>query len=296
MSAVVPTRPRRSCLYMPGSNTRAMDKARNLPADVVILDLEDAVAPDAKAQARDQVIAAVQSGGYGHREVWIRVNPLSSEWGEEDFRAAIAAKPDGILLPKVNDAGDIHNANERLQHEQPGGACTLWAMVESPLAVINLANIAETTRSTRLAGFVVGTNDLAKDLRLGSAADRTALLSTLSATVIAARAYGLDAIDGVFNDIDDPEGLLGECAEGRRLGFDGKTLIHPSQIDVTNRVFSPAPDAIVQAQAICDAFADPDNAGKGVIKVDGKMTERLHLAEAERTLAFARAIADREVS
>jgi len=296
MSAAVPTRPRRSCLYMPGSNTRAMDKAKTLPVDVVILDLEDAVAPDAKAQAREQVVAAVQSGGYGHREVWIRVNALTSEWGEQDFRAAISARPNGILLPKVDDADDIYSANERLRDAHLEGEFALWAMIETPLALLNLADIASTAGSTRLGGFVVGTNDLAKDLRLAAAPDRTALLSTLSATVIAARAYGLDAIDGVFNAIDDPEGLLEECEEGRRLGFDGKTLIHPSQIDVTNRVFSPTPEAIAQARAICEAFADPDNAGKGVIKVDGKMTEHLHLAEAERTLTFARAIADRDIS
>lgn len=283
-------KPRRSCLYMPGSNARALEKAKTLATDVVIMDLEDAVLPDAKTTARQQVTDAVASGDYGYRELWIRINALTTPWGADDLDAAIGVRPDGILVPKINTAQDVLAVNDALNADSRGNDIAIWIMIETPLSILNLADIAATSAVSRLAGLVVGTNDLAKDLRIVPTQDRLALLPALSQTVMAGRAYGLEVIDGVNNALEDPVALEIECQQGVQLGFDGKTLIHPSQIEAANRYFRPSPDAINEARAICDAFAQPDNVTKGVIRVNGKMTERLHLASAERLIALDDAI------
>jgi len=286
------SRPRRSCLYMPGANPRALEKAKSLAADSLIFDLEDAVAPDAKMVARKTVCAAVQSGGYGLREIIIRINALETEWGKEDLKAAISARPDAVLVPKIVDPEDIERLDTAMMQAGAPEEMGLWVMIEMPEAVLKIREIAEMGKRTRLAGFVMGTNDLAKEFRaVNDAPARTAFQTALSLTVMAARAYDLQAIDGVFNDISDEAGLEAECRQGRTLGFDGKTLIHPSQLALANRIFAPDAEEQVQAQAIIAAFADPENAGKGVLKVNGQMTELLHLEEARRTVSVAEAIA-----
>ncbi|MHA7898333.1 MAG: HpcH/HpaI aldolase/citrate lyase family protein [Henriciella sp.] len=285
-------RPRRSCLYMPGANARALEKAKSLPADVVILDLEDAVAPEAKLEARALVCDAVQEGGYGPREVVIRINGLDTEWGLDDLKAAVAAGPDAILAPKVIDGGDIDRLDDALSRAGAPDKMGLWVMIEMPKAILNIQDIAEAVGRTRLTAFVMGTNDLAKELRgVNDPPVRTAFQTSLGLSVLAARAYDLLAIDGVFNGIGDEDGLRAECEQGRLMGFDGKTLIHPSQLETANHIFAPTPADVEQAQAVIEAFADPANAGKGVLKVNGKMTELLHLEEAQRTVAVAEAIA-----
>ncbi|MDJ0921425.1 MAG: CoA ester lyase [Henriciella sp.] len=285
-------RPRRSCLYMPGANARALEKAKGLAADTLIFDLEDAVAPDAKTEARQTVCDAVQAGGYGPREVVIRINGLDTEWGLEDIKAAVAAGPDAILAPKVIDGGDIDRLDDAMTRAGASEDMGLWVMIEMPKALFNIHDIAEAVGRTRLKAFVMGTNDLAKELRaINNPPERTAFQTALSLTVAAARAYDLLAIDGVFNGIGDEAGLEAETRQGRLLGFDGKTLIHPSQLEPANRIFAPAEADVEQAKAVIAAFADPANAGQGVLKVNGKMTELLHLEEANRTVAVADAIA-----
>ncbi|MEM9939448.1 MAG: CoA ester lyase [Pseudomonadota bacterium] len=285
-------RPRRSCLYMPGANARALEKAKTLPADTLIFDLEDAVAPEAKGEARDTVCSAVAAGGYGAREIVIRVNGLDTEWGLEDIKAAVAAGPDAILAPKVIDGGDIDRLDDAMSRAGAGPDMGLWVMIEMPKALFNIHDLAEAVGRTRLNAFVMGTNDLAKELRaVNDPPTRTAFQTAFGLTVAAARAYDLLAIDGVFNGIGDEASLEAEARQGRLLGFDGKTLIHPSQIAITNEVFAPAEADVAQAGAVIEAFADPANAGKGVLKVNGKMTELLHLEEAQRTVAVAAAIA-----
>lgn len=286
-------RPRRSCLYMPGANPRALEKAKGLAADTLIFDLEDAVAPDAKADARETVCSAVTDGGYGKREIVIRINGLDTEWGLDDLNAAVAAGPDAILAPKVIDGGDIDRLNDAMSRAGAPEHMGLWVMIEMPKAILNIKDIAEAVGRTRLTAFVMGTNDLAKELRgINNPPERTAFQTALSLSVLAARAYDLLAIDGVFNGIGDEDGLAAECTQGRLMGFDGKTLIHPSQLEATNRIFAPAAEDVEQAHAVIAAFADPDNAGKGVLKVNGKMTELLHLEEAKRTVEVAAAIAE----
>jgi citrate lyase subunit beta / citryl-CoA lyase len=284
-------RPRRSALYMPGSNVRAMEKAKTLGSDVVIFDLEDAVAPDAKATARAQVVAAVKGGGFGHRELVIRINGLDSPWGRDDLSAAASANPHAVLVPKVSTPDDLHKIGAMLV----GAPATLkvWAMMETPLGVLNARDIAAAARvpSTRLACFVIGTNDLVKETRAHLDEQRTAGLYWLSTIMTAAKAYGLDCLDGVYNDFKDLAGLERESVQGRSLGMDGKTLIHPDQIAITNRVFAPSADELAKAQAIIAAFARPENAGKGVITMDGRMVELLHAEMARRTVAVATAIA-----
>lgn len=277
-------RPRRSVLYMPGANDRALEKAKTLDADALILDLEDSVAPGLKAEARGKVCAAVQAGGYGHREMVVRVNGLDTPWGMDDIAAAVAARPDAILVPKVSTAQDVHRAAQLMP---PGVA--LWAMMETPLAMLNAREIAGA--GAPLACFVLGSNDLVKDTRASAANGRFALLPMLTICVLAARAYGLEVIDGVYNDFRDEPGFRAECEQGRDLGMDGKTLIHPGQLGVCNEVFSPALSEIEWASRIIAAFALPENAAKGVITLDGKMVERLHLAMAERVAEIAGAIA-----
>jgi citrate lyase subunit beta / citryl-CoA lyase len=288
-------RPIRSALYMPGSNARALDKAKALPADVVILDLEDAVAPDAKVAARAQVMAAVAAGGFGYRQVVVRINALDTAWGAADLAAAAAAKPDAVLLPKPNSASDIMAASVELRRAGAPETVRLWAMVETPRAILNLADIAGAAAlaGSRLSCLVLGTNDLVKDTRAELDAARTAALYWLSSSVTAARAFGLTVLDGVYNNFRDGEGLSRECAHGRMLGFDGKTLIHPDQIATANTAFSPSEADVALARKIMAAFDQPENRGKGVITLDGKMVELLHADMARRTVAIADAIAAR---
>ena len=289
-SSTASARPRRSFLYMPGDKAKVLEKAKHLPADALMFDLEDAVAPDNKEAAREIACAAVKAGGYGPRETVIRINGLNTGWGTDDLKAAIAAAPDGILAPKVETAGDIHTLEKALTAAGAPDTLSLWVMIEMPRAILNLQEIAACAASTRLTGFVMGTNDLAKEYRAQCTPDRLAFQTALQLTLAAARGYGLIALDGVYNDIQNTEGLAAECAQGRILGFDGKTLIHPAQLETANAAFSPTPEDIAQAEAVITAFAQPENAGKGVIKVNGKMTELLHLEEARRTVEIAQAI------
>ena len=288
-------RPRRSVLYMPGSNARALEKAKTLPADALILDLEDAVAPDAKAAAREQVAAAVKAKGFGPREIVIRVNGLHTPWGMDDLKAAVAAAPDAILAPKVSSAEDLIHFGERLVdlHAAPG--LSVWAMIETPLAILNVGEIAAEARDAlaALKVLVMGTNDLAKETRTRIVPGRAPMLPYLMPAILAARAYGLDIVDGVYNDIANAEGFMRECTEGRDLGFDGKTLIHPSQVEPCNKAFSPSAEEVEQAKKIVAAFELPENRDKGAISLDGRMVERLHAEIARRTLMLSEAIAAR---
>jgi citrate lyase subunit beta/citryl-CoA lyase len=281
-------RPRRSLLYLPGSNARALEKARTLACDGVIIDLEDSVAPDAKAAARRQVMAALSAGGFGRREVVVRVNGLDTPWGEDDLEALAHAAPDAVLVPKVQESGDIARYHARLNDARPGGypeRVQLWAMIETCRSLFHLESLAAARRTSRLACWVLGVNDLAKEMGAELEPGRAPFLAALSLSVAAARAHDLSILDGVFNGLDDQAGFEQECRQGRAFGFDGKTLIHPSQIEICNRVFSPSPDQIAWATAVADAFAQPENAALGAIRVNGKMAERLHLAQAERILA-----------
>lgn len=287
-------RPRRSALYMPGSNARALEKAKTLAADVVMFDLEDAVAPEAKETARNQVMAAVAGGGYGRRELVIRINSLDTPWGPEDLARAAAVAPDAILVPKVSTAAQLAEVRQKL-----GSApekTEVWAMIETPLAILNLREIAAAARdpSARLGCFVVGTNDLAKETRAGLDENRTAALYWLSATVTAARAHGIDVLDGVYNAFKDTGGFRRECIQGRQLGMDGKTLIHPDQIAGANEIFSPTSAEVEWSRKIIAAFDEPQNRGKGAITVDGRMVELLHAETARRTVEIAEAIAARD--
>src|SRR3990172_2087216 len=283
-------RPRRSVLYMPGSNARALEKAKAIAADALILDLEDAVAPEAKAAAREQVGAAVKAGGYGRREVVIRINSLETPWGKADLEAAIAAGPDAVLLPKPRNGADIARVSETLA--LAGAKTRLWAMIETPIAILNVQDIAAASRlgDARLSCFVMGTNDLVKETRADLSANRRPALYWLSATVTAARAYGFDALDGVYNNFKDAEGYRRECVHGRRLGFDGKTLIHPDQVATANEVFAPPEAEVALARKIIAAFDEPENKGKGVITLEGRMVELLHAQMARRAVAIADAI------
>jgi citrate lyase subunit beta / citryl-CoA lyase len=284
-------RPRRSVLYMPGANERALEKARTIPADALILDLEDSVAPDAKAEARAKAAAAIASKGYGGRELIIRINGLDTPWGVDDLKMAAETCPHAVLVPKVARPGDIVNVS-RIYGAMGGPEATpMWAMIETPLAIFNVREIAAAHRVARLACLVLGTNDLLKESRALATGGRFAILPWLSMTLLAARAYGLDAIDGVYNDFRDDAGFRAECEQGRTLGMDGKTLIHPGQVAVCNELFSPAPEEVVWSRKIIDAFALPENGAKGVITVEGRMVERLHLAMAERVVSIAEAIA-----
>jgi citrate lyase subunit beta/citryl-CoA lyase len=291
----MPVRPRRSALYMPGSNVRALEKARSLPCDAVILDLEDSVAPDAKAAARKQVADVVAAGGFGHREVFLRVNGVDTEWFSDDFSVAVAAKPDALLVPKISTPEQIEMIGRRLLDTHSDQKIRVWAMIETPLAVFNALALAAEARDSeaRLAGFVMGTNDLAKETGAKLVAGRAPMLAWLSTCVLAARAHGIAILDGVYNDLGDAEGLATECAQGRELGFDGKTLIHPNQIEAANAAFSPGAAEVEDARRIIAAFGRPENAGKGVISLDGRMVERLHADIARKTVAIAEAIAER---
>ncbi|MBV9064407.1 MAG: CoA ester lyase, partial [Methylobacteriaceae bacterium] len=270
-------RPRRSALYMPGSNARALEKAKSLPADVLIFDLEDAVSPDAKIAARDQVVAAVRQGGYGNREIAVRINAPDTPWGKDDLTAVAEAGPDAVLVPKISTPGDIMMAARGLREAATPDRTRLWAMMETPLAILNADSIARTGAdpASRLSLLVMGTNDIAKDTRARLTPGRPAMLAYLSICVAAARAHGCDVIDGVYNDIKDLDGFAAECRQGLEFGFDGKTLIHPSQIDICNRTFAPTEAEVAQARAIIAAFDLPENQAKGVLQIEGKMVELL---------------------
>jgi citrate lyase subunit beta/citryl-CoA lyase len=283
-------RPRRSVLYMPGSNARALEKARSIAADALILDLEDAVAPDAKELARRQVADAVKAKGFGKREVVIRINALSTAWGVDDLKAAAEAAPDAILVPKVSRAKDLDEVETFLGQAQ----VAIWAMVETPLAILNIAEIA--AAGGRLSCFVMGTNDLIKEFRGVHTPDRLNLAAALGLSVAAARAHGLSVIDGVYNDIHDSDGFYNMCKQGRSFGFDGKTLIHPSQVDACNQVFAPSVEEIEAARKIIAAFEKPENKGKGAISLDGRMVELLHAEIARNTVELADAIAALEAA
>jgi citrate lyase subunit beta/citryl-CoA lyase len=282
----LPVRPRRSVLYMPGSNARAMEKAATLPADAVILDLEDAVAPEAKEAARAQVCAMVKARPFGKREVIIRINGLDTPWGHDDIQQAGEAAPDAILVPKVSTAEDVAHANQHLGDAPPSVA--LWLMIETPLSIFRAEEIA--AAGGRLACFVMGTNDLVKEMRGQHTPAREGLVAALSLSVLAGRAHGLTLLDGVYNEIANTKGFEDVCVQGRAIGFDGKTLIHPSQIETCNRVFSPDKDEIARARAVLAAFALPENKGKGAISLDGRMVELLHAEIARQTVALADAI------
>ncbi|HEY1425816.1 MAG TPA: CoA ester lyase [Caulobacteraceae bacterium] len=281
-------RPRRSALYMPASNARAVEKARTLACDVVILDLEDAVAPEMKPQARAAAAEAVKAGGFGRREVVVRVNGLSTPWGADDLAAAAAAGPDAVLVPKVNSPADVAAYDAALK-AAPAGT-RLWAMIETCPAMFELNAIGAASSTTRLAAFVMGVNDLAKEMKARQTPGREAFLPFLSLAVAAARAHGLVVLDGVHNEIDDLAALEAVCRQGAAFGFDGKSLIHPSHLEICNRAFSPPADEVAWAGAVVEAFADPANEGKGALRVDGRLAEHLHLAEARRLLALAAAI------
>ena len=287
-------RPRRSVLYMPGSNARALEKGRDLPADGLILDLEDAVAPEAKVHARDAVVKAVQKG-FGEREVLVRINGLDTRWWVEDINAVAAVRPDGVLVPKVSSPRQLQDLAARLVDMGTDPHVRVWAMMETPLAMLNVGDVAAAAldSETRLAGFVMGTNDLAKDTRAHLVAGRGPMVPWLMNCVAAARAYGLDILDGVYNDLGDAEGFAAECRQARDFGFDGKTLIHPRQIDPCNAAFSPSAEEVQTARKIIAAFDLPENENKGVLQVDGRMVERLHAEMARRTVAIADAIAKR---
>jgi citrate lyase subunit beta / citryl-CoA lyase len=285
-------RPRRSVLYMPGSNARALEKAKTLAADGVILDLEDSVAPDAKETARRQVVEAVKAGGFGRREVFIRINGVDTPWHADDLTAAAHAAPDAILVPKVSSADTLELVGRRLLDMHIDLKTRVWAMIETPLAIFNILSIAAEARDseTRLAGFVMGTNDLAKDTRARLVPGRAPMLPWLTTCLAAARIHGIEILDGVYNDIGNAEGFAKECAQGVELGFDGKTLIHPNQIEPCNEAFSPSAEEVAQARKMIAAFDLPENKGKGVVSLDGRMVERLHADMARRTVAIAEAI------
>ena len=280
--------PRRSALYMPGSNGRALEKARALGADALILDLEDAVAPDAKDAARAQVCAAVKAG-FGRREVVVRINAPDTAWGEHDLTAVAAAAPDAVLIPKVYSARDIHRVQHRLDHLNEAKSISIWAMVETPRAILDISGIADA--GGRLCCLVLGSNDLVKEMGGVHTKDRFNLAAAMSLTVLAARAHGLAAIDGVHNDVADSEGFAAACAQARSFGFDGKTVIHPDQIAPCNAAFAPSLAEVETARKIIAAFERPENRDKGAIRLDGRMVERLHAESARRLVALADAIA-----
>ena len=276
-------RPRRSVLYMPGANERALEKAKTLDADALILDLEDAVAPDAKEEARERVCAAAQSGEYGKREITIRCNGLDTRWHADDVAAIAKAGPAAIVVPKVNSADDVHAVEQALEQAGAPDDLRIWAMVETPVAMLHAEEIA--LASDRLAAFVMGTNDLAKELQAEHVPGRAPLLTGLGLALLAARATGRVILDGVYNDLEDDEGFEAECRQGREMGFDGKTLIHPKQLGPANRIFAPTPGEVERAREIIEAFEQAEREGRGVVTVAGRMIENLHVEQAHRTLA-----------
>jgi citrate lyase subunit beta/citryl-CoA lyase len=285
-------RPRRAVLFMPASNEKAIAKIPSLACDTVIFDLEDAVAPEAKAAARERLKAWFATRPKDGPECLIRVNPLASEWGPDDVAAVCACAPDAVLLPKVDTPRDIHDFDDALDEANAPENLKLWIMVETPKAMLNIGALAEfgRDRAARLDCFVAGTNDLVKDTGVLATPDRRYIMPWLLQMVLAARAGGLDILDGVSNNFRDLDAFARECADGAAMGFNGKTLIHPAQIEPALKAFSPSAEAVAEAETIRSAFALPENAQKGVISIDGRMVERLHLAQAERLLARAKRI------
>lgn len=284
-------RPRRSLLYMPGSNPRALEKARSLPADGLILDMEDAVSPDAKQLAREQIVTALAEGGYGHRELMVRVNALSTEWGADDIKAVSEAgtPPDAVLIPKPSTAADVIEAINAFEAAGCPDSVEMWIMAETPLCILNIAEVA--SAHPRLKGMVLGTSDLSKDTRVRHTPDRLGFIAALNLCVYAARANGLGIIDGVQLDLEDADLLALSCEQGRDLGFDGKSLIHPKQIAAANAAFAPDEQEIADARNIIAAFEQAQSEGKGVVVVNGRLVENLHVEEAKRQLELADAIA-----
>ena len=283
-------RPRRSVLYMPGANERALEKAKTIPADALILDLEDAVAPDAKAEARARVCAAAASGDYGRKEVTIRANGLDTPWHADDLRAIAEAGPAAVVVPKINSAADV--AAVEAAHEAAGAPdhTRIWAMLETPIAMLHAEEIA--TSSERLAVLVMGTNDLAKELHAEHVPGRAPLVFGLSQCLLAARMAGKVILDGVYNDIKDPDGFLAECVQGRQLGFDGKTLIHPTQVEPCNDTFAPGEEELTRSRGLILAFEEAQADGRGVATYEGRMIENMHVDNARRAIAMAEAIAE----
>src|SRR6266852_200467 len=285
-------RPRRSLLFMPGSNARALEKARNLPADGIILDLEDSVAPDAKAMARDQIAQAI-AGGFGKREVLIRVNALDTSWWIDDVAMAGKARPDGILVPKISSVEDLKTVADRLSGINADPSIQVWAMIETARAVLHAEELAAASRDAkmRLAGFVFGPNDISRETRIRMRPGRAAMIPMITHCILATRAHGLEILDGPYSDFSNVDGFGQECAQARDLGFDGKTLIHPGQIEACNAIFTPPAEEVAHARKIIVAFERPENASRGAIQLDGQMVERLHADMARRTIAIADAIA-----
>ena len=287
-------RPRRSVLYMPGSNARALEKGRSLPADGLILDLEDAVAPDAKETARDQIVAALKEGGYGKREIAVRVNPLDSPWGQDDVKAMATSGADAILLPKVETAAMIHELEKLMDAAGAPKSMGIQCMMETPLGMLNAQEVAGA--SQRINCLVMGTSDLVKDLQAAHTPQRLPVLTSLGLCILAARAYGIAITDGVHLDLSDDEGFAAQCVQGKDLGFDGKTLIHPKTIAKANEVFAPSQGEIDWSHKIIAAHAEAAAEGKGVVVVDGKLVENLHVENAQRLVALSEAIKELEAA
>ena len=287
-------RPRRSVLYMPGSNARALEKGRSLPADGLILDLEDAVAPDAKETARDQIVAALKDGGYGKREIAVRVNPLDSPWGQDDVKAMATSGADALLLPKVETAAMIHELEKLMDAAGAPASMGIQCMMETPLGMLNAQEVAGA--SQRINCLVMGTSDLVKDLQAAHTPERLPVLTSLGLCILAARAYGIAITDGVHLDLSDDEGFAAQCVQGKELGFDGKTLIHPKTIAKANEVFAPSREEIDWSHKIIAAHAEASAEGKGVVVVDGKLIENLHVENAKRLVSLSDAIKDLEAA
>jgi citrate lyase subunit beta/citryl-CoA lyase len=285
-------RPRRSALYVPGSNARAIAKLREVPADVVIFDLEDSVSPAQKEPAREAVARAVAEMSAGKREIVVRVNGLDTPWIARDIAAVVASNPGAILFPKIQRVDDIRRARAALSAAAPSRDLGLWLMMETPAAILNAAAIAAISRMPvpEITGFVVGTNDLAAEMGIPARPGRAAMLPHLSQAILAARAHGLAILDGTFNDLDDRKALKAECIQGRDMGFDGKTVIHPTQVPIANDAYAPDEEELIWAKKIVDAFAEPDNAGVEVLRLSGRMVERLHERAARRMIAMAQDI------
>jgi citrate lyase subunit beta/citryl-CoA lyase len=285
-------RPRRSLLFMPGSNPRALEKGRNLPADGLILDLEDSVAPEAKALARDQIAQAIAAGGFGKREILIRVNTPDSPWWMDDITMAGKARPDGILVPKISGTEDINTIARCLEDTGADPSIRVWTMIETARAVLHAEELAAAVRNfERLAGFVFGPNDISRETRIRMQPGRAAMIPMITHCILATRAHGLEILDGPYSDFSDFNGFGQECTQARDLGFDGKTLIHPGQIEACNAIFTPPAEEVARARRIIAAFALPENASRGAIQLDGQMVERLHAEMARRTIAIADSIA-----
>lgn len=283
-------RPRRSVLYMPGSNTRAMEKAKTIAADAIILDLEDAVSPDAKATARQQIVDALAGGGYGKREMIVRINGLDTPWGADDMAAIAKSGADAILVPKINDAETVQGLVAAMDKAGAPASMALWCMMETPIGILNAQSIG--AASDRVAVWVMGTNDIAKDTGAHHTPMRLPMVTALGICMLAARAYGIQILDGVYNDIKDEDGFRDICQQGLEMGFDGKTLIHPSQVAPCNNVFSPTEAQLEMAARIVAGFEEAQREGKGVVTVDGRMIENLHVEQAKKQLALAAAVAE----